>query len=192
MKDIKVKEVMIPLEEYATVSEEATLYEAVLALERAQEKYLKESKPQVYPHRAILVLNSKGEVVGKISQFDVLKVLEPKYNDLITSDDLARTAASGFSREFLQTMLQQYKLFDQSLRDLCKKAARIKAKDCMYSPKQGGEFVKREDSLQVAVHQLVVGKHQSLLVTDNKSIVGILRLSDVFKVICQGIKSCSI
>ena len=34
MKTINVKALMVPLAEYATVSEEATLYEAVQALER--------------------------------------------------------------------------------------------------------------------------------------------------------------
>lgn len=33
MTNLIVKDLMIPLEEYATVDEEATLYEAVMALE---------------------------------------------------------------------------------------------------------------------------------------------------------------
>ncbi|MBE9571802.1 MAG: CBS domain-containing protein, partial [Proteobacteria bacterium] len=32
MKTINVKDLMVPLDEYATVSEEATLFEAVVAL----------------------------------------------------------------------------------------------------------------------------------------------------------------
>ena len=36
MKNYMVKELMIPLSEYATVNVEANLYEAVLALEKAQ------------------------------------------------------------------------------------------------------------------------------------------------------------
>ena len=36
MRSIIVKEMMVPIEEYATVRLEATLYEAVLALEKAQ------------------------------------------------------------------------------------------------------------------------------------------------------------
>jgi CBS domain containing-hemolysin-like protein len=35
MKSISVKEIMVPLSEYATVSKDATLYEAILALEEA-------------------------------------------------------------------------------------------------------------------------------------------------------------
>jgi len=72
---------MVPLAEYATVSEDATLYEAVLALEKAQESF--EDKHTRYSHRAILVLDKEGDVVGKLSQLDVLKALEPKYQDLI-------------------------------------------------------------------------------------------------------------
>ena len=37
MKDMMVKDLMVPLEEYATVDEDATLYEAYIALEEAQE-----------------------------------------------------------------------------------------------------------------------------------------------------------
>jgi len=52
MKTIIVKDFMVPLEEYATVSQEATLHEAVLALEKAQI----ELDPSQHKHRAILVL----------------------------------------------------------------------------------------------------------------------------------------
>jgi CBS domain containing-hemolysin-like protein len=39
MESILVKEMMIPLEDYATVSEDATLYEAVRALEETQQTF---------------------------------------------------------------------------------------------------------------------------------------------------------
>jgi hypothetical protein len=39
MKNFRVKDLMVPLSEYATVDEDATLYEAVVALEKAQEEY---------------------------------------------------------------------------------------------------------------------------------------------------------
>ena len=38
MKSILVKEMMVPIADYATVDEDATLYEVVLALEGAQQK----------------------------------------------------------------------------------------------------------------------------------------------------------
>ena len=54
MKTKTVSELMVPLSEYATVSEEATLYDAILALEKAQEEF----NGFEYKHRAILVFNS--------------------------------------------------------------------------------------------------------------------------------------
>ncbi len=72
MKSYLVKDLMVPLSEYATVTEDATLFEAVLSLERAQENF--EDKHTRYRHRAILVLDKDGRVVGKLSQLDVLRV----------------------------------------------------------------------------------------------------------------------
>jgi len=53
MKTIPIKDLMVPLEEYATVSEEATLFEAVAALEKAQERLDRDK--YLYLHRAVLV-----------------------------------------------------------------------------------------------------------------------------------------
>ena len=48
------------------------------------------------------------------------------------------------------------------------------------------------DRLGNAIHLFVMGHHQSLLVTRDGLIVGILRLTDVFKEVFQMIKICSI
>ena len=39
MKQTKVRDLMVPLSDCATVSDQATLYEAVMALEQAQIKF---------------------------------------------------------------------------------------------------------------------------------------------------------
>ncbi|MCF8040431.1 MAG: CBS domain-containing protein [Desulfohalobiaceae bacterium] len=192
MKEIFVRDLMVPLEEYATVPEEATLHEAVLTLERAQKEYLEVRKKSIYPHRAILVLDTQNKVIGKVSQVDVIKGLEPKYQELISSNNMATMATSGFSADFLRGMLQPHGLFAKPLQALCQKAARVKVKDLMYTPDQG-EYVKAEDSLEIAVNQFIIGRHHSLLVTgQDDEIVGILRLVDVFSEIAQEIKSCEL
>jgi CBS-domain-containing membrane protein len=59
----------------------------------------------------------------------------------------------------------------------------------MYSPRQG-EFVKENTSIGEALHQLVMGSHHSLIVvTDEKKIVGVLRLTDVFEKLSQRIRA---
>jgi CBS domain-containing protein len=61
----------------------------------------------------------------------------------------------------------------------------------MYAPTEG-EYVREDASLDEAIHQLVMGKHQSLLVTRGEKIVGILRLTDVFLEIGEVMKACRV
>jgi CBS domain containing-hemolysin-like protein len=63
--------------------------------------------------------------------------------------------------------------------------------DFMYALTEG-EYVSQEASLDEAIHQLVLGQHQSLLVTEGNEIVGILRLTDVFAAVFHVMKQCSI
>ncbi len=184
MKSKLVKELMIPLSEYAVVSEEATLYEAVMALEKAQIEFEKNK----YTHRAILVRGKSGDIVGKISQLDVLMSLEPKYKKI---GQMKSISDLGFSKDFLQGIITQFGLWEAPLEDICRKASRIIVKDIMYTPTEG-EYVEDEATLDQAIHQLVMGKHQSLLVTREGKIVGILRLVDVFKEVFEQIKTCRI
>ena len=127
MKTSSISDLMIPLSEYATVSEEATLYEAVLALEKAQVEF----DQTRYRHRAILVFDKNGKIIGKISQLDALKALEPKYTELIT-DGTARHL--GFSTKYIEGMLEQFSLWAGPLTDICRKGADRRVKDIVYAP----------------------------------------------------------
>ena len=184
MKAYAVKELMVPLSEYATVNEDATLYDAVLALEKAQENF--EDKHTRYRHRAILMLDKKGKVVGKLSQLDVLRALEPKYQEMIQGEGSHRF---GFTKKFMQSMLEDYSLFASPLDDICRKAGEQPVKRFMQTPSEG-EYVSQDATLEVAIHQLVMGQHQSLLVTHGEKIVGILRLTDVFAAVFHKMKEC--
>ena len=184
--EITVKELMVPLEEYATVSEEATLFDAVMALEEAQENL--DRTRYKYLHRAILVLDKDRNVVGKISQLDVLRALEPKYKDGVDTGSLSR---GGLSPELLKSMVDGRDLWAQPLQDICARAARVRIKSFMHTPGEG-EYVDGNAPLQEAIHTLMMGHHHSLLVTEGKKIVGILRLTDVFVAIFDVIQACPI
>ena len=174
-----VEELMTPLSEYASVSQDATLKEAITALENAQKRFDKNQ----YQHRAVLVYNELNYIVGKVGQLDVLRALEPKYENMGASSSIARF---GFSRQFIKSMFEHYKLFESPMEHLAKKAAHLKVKEFMHTPTEG-EFVNKKATLNEAIHSLVMGQHQSLLVVSEKKIVGILRLVDVFKEISNEI-----
>jgi len=177
----KVKDIMVPLEEYACVYQEATLYEAIRALEEAQQKF---NRAQ-YKHRAVLVHDENNKIVGKLSQLDVLRGLEPKYSEI---GDFKHISRFGFSERFIKSMITDYGLWQKPMERVRQEAHRIKVKSIMYTP-TAGEYVTEDTSLDEAIHQLVIGRHQSLLVTKNEQVIGILRLTDVFSEVCHAMES---
>ncbi len=180
MKNYIIKDLMVPISEYATVPKGATLYEAVLALEKAQEEF-DHSK---YHHRAVLILDTDNRVIGKLSQLGVLRAIEPKNEQTDKIDDVSRF---GFSEGFINTMREQYRLEGALLGDIGKTAMNVKVENIMKTPSEG-EYVEENTSLEVAIHQLVSGLRLSLLVTRGDEIVGILRMSDVFAAIFHTMK----
>lgn len=184
MLPTKVKELMVPLAEYATVFENATLNEAILALDNAQKNVEQCSEK----HRAILVLDKNGHVVGKLTQWDVSAGIEPRYRSI---ENITETSRLGFSPEYLRSLMNDYGLWQKPLEDLCRKAAEIQVKDIMSKPTPG-EFIDEDASLDEAIHLLVMGRYLSLIVKKDNIISGILRMSDVFKGICDKVKTCNI
>lgn len=183
MKRFKVKELVVPISEYAVIPEDASLFEAVIALEKAQLLFDRTRDR----HRAILVEDANHFIIGKIGQLDVLRALEPKYFEI--QSDGRGLAHFGFSKKFLLDLLEMYKLFDRPMDDICRKAGQGKVSRFMHRLTDG-EYIDQDASLDEAIHLLVAGHHQSLLVTQGDGIVGILRLTDVFTAIVQAIKTC--
>jgi len=184
MERIKVKDLMVPLDQYVCVSQDDTLYEAVVELEQAQAKYVSKG----YPHRAVLVCDKDGRVVGKLAYLDVLRALEPRYSEL---SDLKKVSGFGLSSEFMKSTLDRYELWKAPLDDLCLKAAQVQLGTIVSAPLEG-EVIDQNSTLDKAVHQMIMGHHQSLLVTSAEGIIGILRLTDVFKEVSDRIKACKV
>lgn len=183
--DLLIKNVMVPLSEYATVPQSATLSEAVSVLKDSQKKF----DQSRYRHRAILVYDENNKIVGKVSQLDILKSLEPKYDDMLTGT--RRSFNMGFTRNFQKAMLEQLRLWEAPMKQICKKAAEKRVDSFMTRPEEG-EFIEAEAHLNEGIHQLVLGNHQSLLVisSESKEIIGILRLTDVFEAVAAEIAEC--
>jgi CBS domain containing-hemolysin-like protein len=182
MKTVMIKDLMVPLSEYATVKEDANLQEVAMALKAARAR-LDRGR---YPHRAVLVLDDQDNVVGKVGLIDILRALEPKYDQLVQPSSRLHT---GFTRQFLKSLMGHYQLWQKPLGDICRMAAERKVKSFMVTPSEG-EFVDENASLDEATHQLVMGHHQSVLVLRQKKIVGVLRLTDVFETLSDILVQC--
>ena len=180
MKTIKVKELMVPLKDYATVLSGATLLEAVLVLEQAQMTL----DPSMHKHRAILVLNESGKVVGKMTMKSILVALEPNYGKVEGTEVLER---SGYSPDLIKSMLEDNALWAKPLQFVREQAAKLIMEDIIQMPSQT-EYIHENATLGQAVHQFIVSPYHSLLVTRDDEVVGILRLSDIFTKVCDIIK----
>jgi hypothetical protein len=153
-----------------------------MALEKAQEEF----DQNRYRHRAILVYDENGKVMGKISQIAVLRALEPKYEQF----EMPRSRYP-FTPNFMKSLFNQYDLWNKPLDDICKKAGQKRVKDFVKSFDEG-EIVEEETSLNEAIHLLVVGQLQSLLVMREGDVSGILRLTDVFHEVFKMVKACEL
>ncbi len=182
METIKVKDWMARLDECATVSEDTTLYEALLALEVVEGRLDKATTRRP----TVIVLEKDGRVTGILSHLDILRCLEPKYAEM---GDLKKIAGYGLSADLLRSMIDRFGLWKAPLNEICRKASRMRIVEITSLP-SAREFIETESSVNQAVHQLILGQDQSLMVTSKGEIVGILFLADVFHKVGERIKAC--
>ena len=172
-----VIDVMLPLDEYALVSEDDTLYEAFIVLEEAQIK----RPPGRQKHRAVLVRNNKNEIVGKLGHLGFLKALEPGYKNLGELDAISK---AGLTKEFIMSMMKDFELLQDDLDDIRIKTKTIKMKEVM---RPMTEQVDVNDTINEAIHKIIMWQILSVLVTKGGKVVGILRLSDLFDEVSNNI-----
>jgi CBS domain-containing protein len=181
MENMKVRDLMIPASEFPKISPDATFYEALTSLEKAQEKYLSEENKQ----RILLVEDKNGKIVGKISPIDMIRGLEPKYADAEIDENLTRFGVNYA----LDAMRKEIRLWQTPFADLCRKAKDVHIKDFIKtSPEE--QAVKIDDRLAKAFDWFVMGRYDSLFVYEGDEIIGLLKFSDVYQKIKDTMREC--
>ncbi len=183
MKTIMVRDLMIPVESYTTVPLDATLYEAVVALDNSQ----RSTDPLRYKHRAIFVLDRNGEVIGKMNMKSILSALKPESLNKEGEEVLSR---EGYSPDLIQSLTEKNVLWIDPLQIACDRASQLMVIDVVKPPKRA-ELIDESATLGDALQQLLVYPFYSLLVMKNDyEIIGILRLSDLYATVCREMKKC--
>lgn len=178
-----VKDLMVPISDYATISEGSTFLDALLALETPNV----DLGARIHPHWIVLVLDSNEKVVGKLSQINMLRALEPTTEDVKNIDRLSRF---GFGAHFITQLRENLRLDDTSIESMytSSEILQMKVEDFM-KELADNDFIDENTSLATAAHQMSVRKRLSMLVTREKEVIGILKLSDVFTAVIHAIKS---
>lgn len=178
MGEKTVKEVMLSLDEYATVYRGCTIQDALVALSKAQLGLTYDR----HHHRAVLVLESTGEVIGKLTHWAILRKLEP---ELLQQADLSSLARAGLADGFIVELQQRVSQAHSSLERMCRLAAKISVEEAMVPV---GEHIAEDAPLTEAISRMVAERCQSLLVVGDDRVTGILRISDVFEEVADLIR----
>ena len=167
----KVREIMLPLDEYAVVDCEATLFEALEALERAQANL----EPGRQPHRAVLVQDEQGAIVGKLGHMAFLRALLPERRAWECDDAVLERA--GVSPDMRDTSARILGMMGEETVDLTERAKSTRVVE-VCAPTTA--MIEQGASLLEAIRVFLARDTLSLLVTERGRTVGILRLSDLF------------
>ena len=159
-----VGDIMIPLQEYTTLSEDATVRQAIAQLHQSFSQRSGAASIMETGHRSVLVTGPGGQVVGLLSIMELLDGLIPAY----LSYPKPSTADSiQYSPIFWRGLFtkQMKTLGGQKLSDLMSPAP---------------ASIETSASLLEAAYMLVQNEERRLLVVQNRKPVGVLREQDLF------------
>jgi len=179
MNEKRVKDLMVPIDEYPVVPIEATLLDVVNALYEAQIS----GPPDRESPRAVLVMDDQKRIVGKIGHLLVLKALESQQHVKCTINALT---SGGVGQEFVEWMVENLRFWQEDIPALCRRVRNMPVKEAMLPVR---ESIDAESSLGEAIHGFVAWQTLSLLVTRQGEIVGILRLADLYHAVGAEIRN---
>ncbi|HKK99580.1 MAG TPA: CBS domain-containing protein [Desulfotignum sp.] len=182
MEKMKVRELMVTTDKFPKISEKASLFDALSALETAQEAFLSGKAEQ----RSLLVEDEKKQIIGKISPIDLFKGLEKNYNKV----DVEKTLDKFGFKYIWDTMRKDYNLWESPFKDLCRRAGDVQVKNFVNIPGEG-QTVDIEDTLAKCFHLFVVNRHDALFVLEKNQFVGLLRFTDLYRQVSQAMKECT-
>jgi len=170
-----VKDLMVPLADYAVVPADATVYEAMQELQRALSRLPSDRQP----HRAVLVRSGRGEIIGKVHYFAFLRAMLPERRLEEDRDVLERAGVGDDMRDSYRQML------DMLLGDLVdfQERARSTVVRDIYTP--ATIAIPEDATVYDAILRFLNHQTLSLIVRRGDETVGILRLSDLFEEISR-------
>lgn len=168
----KVRDLLVPISEYAVTTLDKPLKEAVPALRKLYCE-VEDGKCTEAGHRTILVLDHAGKLVGILDFKSILKVLIPEIAGGLT----AKLEALGVSIAFAQA----------GTADLDEARLGFRARVLKNAETQVGEImlkirgtIQADADLMDALKVIYANKITVLPVYDGDKLVGVLRDSDLF------------
>lgn len=159
----KVKDLMIPLEDYPHIPYWFTLRQAMAMVREAAIKF------EGYMPRSVLVFDEKYQLMGMLTLRDIIKGLEPRF--LKETEQI---------KPDLSLIILTKDLFGPGLQE----AAQKPVSDVMSPIKV---TVNANDSIGKALFLMIKENVGIMPVMEENKVAGMIRLSDLFKVISDAI-----
>ena len=159
-----VREVMIPIADYTTLSPERTIKEAVDKLRESFFSKVSTSLIMETGHRSILVFDGRGKVIGILAIIDLLRAIMPAY---LTAPKPSMADSVQYSPIFWKGMFERevIRLGDRQIKDVMSPAPLT---------------VEAKANLMEAAHIMVANNERRLAVIESGEVVGVVREQDLF------------
>lgn len=160
----RVMDVMIPIGDYNTLTEEDTVGDAIEKLKESFPPKIATSRIMEMGHRSLLVFDDKGKVSGLLTAIDLLKGIVPVY---LKDSKVSMADSVRYSPMFWTGM------FKREVQNLAKK----KIKEIM-SP--APLTIEGETNLMEAAYMMVKNNVRRLVVVRLGKVIGVIRDQDLF------------
>lgn len=175
----RIRDIMIPIEEYETVGAEDRLCDALAKLKRTYEN-AKACAPGNF-HKTLFVVDDAKQFIGKISMYDLIRGLVPAVSkdiDASPREEYVRSARIWEIEQKTAELSEQMGWLTRTFVDLVGQEAKKKVKEIM-SPVH--PILKEEDSINQAIYLTFrVNERQPLVIRDGV-VVGVVDLMRVFE-----------
>ncbi len=179
MKEVFVKDLMIPISDYVAVRKTDTLVDVLRALETQRPS-------NTHAHRDAVVIDDSGVFAGKVTMIDIFRALEPAYEKLMGGPN-----SGTLTKDFVMNAVKEFNLWGEPEQSICQRGGEKTVAEVMHTP-ESVEFLQESDTLEKALNIYVMGVHQPLIVKDGGTVTGILRFGDMFEVVRKALLNCSI
>jgi CBS domain-containing protein len=179
-EDKRVKDIMVPIEEYDKVNVDSQFCDVLSILRRNYEN-IKTGQSGRRLHRTLFVTDADDVIVGKISMYDLIRALVPEpakapevskaYHRMLSSRAL-RVA------EEVSDVQEHYKWLQTSFEGLVKQEAHKKIRDIM-KPVQKS-VLREDDRINQAIYVIFKEDVRQQVVHRDGKIVGVVNLNALF------------
>lgn len=169
---LKVKDMMVPIDDYAVTTTDKILKEAVPELMRIYCQ-VETGKCTEAGHRTSIVLDEKGKLVGILDFKSILKVLIPEIAGGITG----KLMALGISTAFAEADVNDMDSAKESFRARVRQNAQTRVGDVMLKLRG---TIDANASFLDALKMIYRNKVTVLPVLEGDKVVGVIRDSDLF------------